>query len=381
MSTSLSVSHNKAHLAEQLSFTPEQVQLMKDTVAKGATNNEFMLFMHLAQHYGLDPFLKEIWCLKYATNQPATVFTSRDGYLKIASRDPQMDGIQSDVVRQGDVLQKLPDGRVHHEYGNPRGEILGAYALVWRKDRTHPAYFYAPLSEYSGGNNPTWKKYTSAMIVKVAEAMALKRAFSISGLVTQEELGMEVDAAEELATGAEVLNEPVATASAPSVAVAAVNAEPITPRTKKLILLAIDVYDCEPAKGEGAESRLLDSLETMSEPMGQQTLRWLEKQPKKKPKPVGKTAVARTPAPAANTELTNEFRDHPTTDDRAPVEFATAAQKAEIDRLCAMPVITRPEKVVLLLNINRLDTFRADDAIAKLTKAIAEREGMTAVAA
>jgi phage recombination protein Bet len=382
MSTSITVTKpGKSQLAEQISFTDEQVQLMKDTVAKGATTNEFMLFMHLAQHYGLDPFLKEIWCLKYASNQPATVFTSRDGYLKIASRDPQMDGIQSDVVREGDVLEKRPDGSVSQTYGNPRGAILGAFALVWRKDRSHPAYFYAPLNEYNTGNNPTWKKYPSAMIVKVAEAMALKRAFSISGLVTQEELGLEVDAAEELATGAMVLSEPKVEAPAPSAAVAKVNAEPITPRTKKLILLAVEVYDCEPAKGEGAESRLLDSLESMSEPLGQQTLRWLEKQPKKKAKPAGKTAAARTPTPAVNTDLTNEFRDHPTTDDRSPVEYATTAQKDEIDRLCAMPVITRAEKVVLLLNINRLDTYRADDAIAKLTKAIAERENAPMVAA
>lgn len=198
----------KHEIAEQITFTDEQVQLMKDTVARGATDNEFSLFMHLAQSYGLDPFLKEIWCLKYASNQPATVFTSRDGYLKIASRSPEMDGIQSDVVYQNDTLDKLPDGNVKHSYGQPRGEIIGAYALVFRKDRSRPAYFYAPIKEYNGGNNPTWKKYPSAMIVKVAEAMALKRAFSISGLVTQEEIGLDVEMQAEPETSAAVVVEP-----------------------------------------------------------------------------------------------------------------------------------------------------------------------------
>ena len=37
----------------------------------------------------------------------------------------------------------------------------------------------------------SWKEYPHAMILKVAEAMALKRAFSISGLVTQEEIGFD----------------------------------------------------------------------------------------------------------------------------------------------------------------------------------------------
>lgn len=225
----------KAEIAKLITFDDEQIQLMKDTVARGATDNEFKLFMHLAQSYGLDPFLKEIWCLKYGSNQPATVFTSRDGYLKIASRDVQMDGIQSDVVYANDRLTKLADGTVEHGYGQPdRGQIVGAYALVFRKDRSRPAYFYAPLAEYNAGTNPTWKKYPSAMIVKVAEAMALKRAFSISGLVTQEELGLDVTAVEEAETSAVVVVEeaapkkPETEASAPASAplAASTNAAP-----------------------------------------------------------------------------------------------------------------------------------------------------------
>ena len=218
----------RAELAEQISYTPEQIQLMKDTVAKGATDNEFLLFMHLAQSYGLDPFLKEIWLIKYlrAGQRPeevaATIFTSRDGYLKIANRDPQMDGIQSDVVYANDLLEKLPDGTVKHAYGQPRGLIIGAYALVFRKDRSRAAYFYAPFAEYGTGNNPTWKKYPSAMIVKVAEAMALKRAFSISGLVTQEEIGLDTapESTPEAETSAVVVASPDAPEKAPAAAAA-----------------------------------------------------------------------------------------------------------------------------------------------------------------
>lgn len=210
METSLTTTTKKGkanELTALIDFTSEQVQLMKETVAKGATNNEFMLFMHLAKTYGLDPFAKEIWCLKYGSNQPATIFTSRDGYLKIASRDANMDGIQSDVVCENDTLDKTVAGLVAHAYGKPRGAIIGAYALVFRKDRSRPAYFYAAMAEYSTGNNPTWKKYPSAMIVKVAEAMALKRAFSISGLVTQEEIGLDAEPLQDMGTSAAVVVE------------------------------------------------------------------------------------------------------------------------------------------------------------------------------
>jgi len=58
----------------------------------------------------------------------------------------------------------------------------------------------------------------------------------------------------------------------------------------------------------------------------------------------------------------------------APVRYATAAQKEEIIRLLNHPVISRPEKTKMLLNINRLDEERAVQAIAKLRKAIDDRE-------
>ena len=58
----------------------------------------------------------------------------------------------------------------------------------------------------------------------------------------------------------------------------------------------------------------------------------------------------------------------------APVQYAKASQKEEIIRLLNHPVITRPEKTKMLLNINRLDEERAIQAIAKLRKAIDDRE-------
>ncbi|UOQ55622.1 hypothetical protein [Hymenobacter cellulosivorans] len=63
------------------------------------------------------------------------------------------------------------------------------------------------------------------------------------------------------------------------------------------------------------------------------------------------------------------------------VAYATAAQKEEIIRLLNHPVITRQEKTKMLLNINRLDEERANSAIAKLKKAIDDRENGESAAA
>ncbi len=56
------------------------------------------------------------------------------------------------------------------------------------------------------------------------------------------------------------------------------------------------------------------------------------------------------------------------------VQYATASQKEDIIRLLNHPTITRPEKTKMLININRLDEERAMQAIAKLRRAIDERE-------
>lgn len=171
-------------------WTPEQVNTIRNTVAKGATQDELSMYLHLASTYGLDPFAKEIWFIKMDRNSP-TIFTSRDGYLKIANNNPHFRGMVSDVRYENDHFQKTPDGRVEHTYAaKDRGAIVGGYALVFRDDRDVPMYCYAPFRDYCK-NNQTWRTYPHAMIQKVAEAMTLKRAFSISGMVTREELDME----------------------------------------------------------------------------------------------------------------------------------------------------------------------------------------------
>lgn len=146
----------------------------------------FDMFLSIAETYSLDPLLRELWFVK--TGSRGTIMTGRDGYLKIANRNPNYDGITGDVIHAGDKFIKDGDN-VKLSYGtNNRGPIVGAYAIVYRTDRTHPVYVFAPFNEYNK-NNSVWRQYPSAMILKVAESMALKRAFSISGLVTEEEMG------------------------------------------------------------------------------------------------------------------------------------------------------------------------------------------------
>jgi len=94
--------------------------------------------------------------------------------------------------------------------------------------------------------------------------------------------------------------------------------------------------------------------------------------------------VAAEPAVPLMRATTNALAtpvEAPAAEAAAPVQYATASQKEEIIRLLNHPLITRQEKTKMLLNINRLDEERATQAIAKLRKAIEDREGTSAVAA
>jgi phage recombination protein Bet len=158
-------------------ISQEEYEIAKSVAAKGSTDAEFRLLVHIANKYKLDPLLKEIWLIKRTQNEPAIIMTSRDGYLSIAHRSGKLDGLQSGTVE------------------NEKGELIKAWCEVWRKDMSHSFKAEVKYSEYRQ-NSFIWQKYPSAMLIKVAEVFALKRAFSISGMLTQEEMGEEYQRAE-----------------------------------------------------------------------------------------------------------------------------------------------------------------------------------------
>ena len=166
-------------------FDNSQIELIKNTVAKGATDDELEMFMYLATQYNLDPFKKEIWFMKFGGQ--TTITTSRDGYLKYAQLNPEFQGLVSFVVKEGDHFEiDASEYKITHKFGTKRGKILGAWARCDREGKK-PFIAYVDFDEYNKGKN-VWNSYPSAMIQKVAEVFVLKRAFGINGLVTKEEM-------------------------------------------------------------------------------------------------------------------------------------------------------------------------------------------------
>jgi hypothetical protein len=71
----------------------------------------------------------------------------------------------------------------------PNNNFLGAWCRVYRKDRKYPMEAEAMMADYDSGVG-LWKFKPRIMITKVAESIALRKAFSqqLGGLYTQEEM-------------------------------------------------------------------------------------------------------------------------------------------------------------------------------------------------
>jgi len=138
--------------------------------AKGATDPEFQILCMTAKKLGLDPSLKQIWCVKNLNrpDDPAQIYASRDGLLAIAHRSGQFDGMESGVRKNAD------------------GEEVG-FCRIWRKDMSHPFEAEILRSEYDLKRN-LWASKPQTMTVKVAEAHCLRRAFDIQGVYTPDEM-------------------------------------------------------------------------------------------------------------------------------------------------------------------------------------------------
>lgn len=173
-------------------MSQEQMELIRRTVAKGSTNDELSMFLHIANKQELDPFLKEIYYYKDSRGNNITL-TSRDGFLKKAHMNPDFSGLQSCEVREGDEFYVDYDTmKVHHKMNledRENKKIIGAWAAAFKRGAM-PSIVWVDLYEYDK-KQFTWNSHKSAMIRKVAEVRALKNLFGITGLTSFEEMGIE----------------------------------------------------------------------------------------------------------------------------------------------------------------------------------------------
>lgn len=159
----------------------EVILTLKSTVAIGATDAEFAMFLEQCKATGLNPFKREVWFIKAGGR--AQIMTGIQGFFAIANADPMFDGYESGLI--------TPNGEmVSGAY--PKNDFIGSWCRVHRKDRKIPSEGVAMLQEYDKGHG-NWKSMRRVMIIKCAESVALRKAFPqhLNGLYTQEEMPSE----------------------------------------------------------------------------------------------------------------------------------------------------------------------------------------------
>jgi phage recombination protein Bet len=161
---------------------------IRKAYAKNATDTEFNMLIEMGRATALNPFLREIWLVKYG-NGAAQIFIGRDGYRIAAQRQPDYDYHLVDAVYSNDKFQ-MWNGEVQHQYEIAnRGSLIGAYCVVKRKSATRTMYVFVEFPEYDLKQG-LWKTKPATMIKKVAEAQAIRMAFqsTFAGTYAEEEL-------------------------------------------------------------------------------------------------------------------------------------------------------------------------------------------------
>ena len=195
METAIAKSNNEK-LSDQIQiYSPEEIGIIKATVAKGFTDLELAYFLNVAKVYQLNPFTKQIWGYKDNKGN-IIVFAGRDGFLSKAQRDSRWNGIASDVIREGEKYEiNIALGQISHVKDVlSKAKIIGAYAICKPKGCEISTIEWADFDTYNKGYN-VWKADPVAMIKKVAESHCLAKAYGISGLAVEEDFEVKGDKA------------------------------------------------------------------------------------------------------------------------------------------------------------------------------------------
>ncbi|MDY7228873.1 phage recombination protein Bet [Hyalangium rubrum] len=196
--------HNK-DTAAQSAWSRERVDLIKRTICpKGIGEDEFALFIEQCKRSGLDPLLKEAFCVGRRQNTGSRErpnWTTRyefqpseAGMLARAERFPDFKGIQASAVyAEDEIIVDQGKGEVVHRF-NPakrKGALVGAWARVVREGKL-PVVVWLDFSGYVQ-QTPLWAKIPTTMIEKCARVAALRKAYpeAFGGLYVREEMPAE----------------------------------------------------------------------------------------------------------------------------------------------------------------------------------------------
>lgn len=194
-------------------WTPERIELIKRSICpRGITDDEFLLFIEQCKRSGLDPLLKQAFCVPRsvkisAKGQPERWATKHEfqpseaGMLTRAESFPDYGGIESaEVYAEDPIVIDYGAGTVDHKV-NPaqrKGMLVGAWARVVRNGK-RPVVVWV---DFAAANQPTplWGKMPAVMVRKCSRVAALRTAYpaAFGGLYVAGERPDDVETGEDV---------------------------------------------------------------------------------------------------------------------------------------------------------------------------------------
>lgn len=177
----------------------EEIELIKKTVAKGATDEELGLFFHECKRRGVHPLDRLIHFVKRNDGEGGKVvaFQSSIDYHRAKAETSKLYNGQDEPEYEGEETVTEPMGQSKTTYTHP----LVARVKVYKRGIDKPFIGTARWSEYypKGKQGFMWRKMPFLMLAKCAEALALRKAFpdDLGGLYTPEELQRDTATDEE----------------------------------------------------------------------------------------------------------------------------------------------------------------------------------------
>ena len=156
-----------AVMAKRLTVDPAKLHsTLKATVFKGASDDELLALVVVANEYGLNPLTKELYAFP-AKGGGIVPVVSIDGWVSMINAHPQMDGLEFDEIR------------------DETGELLAMTCTIWRKDRSKPIIVTEHLSECRRNTEP-WKM-ENRMLRHKSLMQCARYAFGFSGITDEDE--------------------------------------------------------------------------------------------------------------------------------------------------------------------------------------------------
>jgi recombination protein RecT len=166
-------------------FTQKELDVVVNSIAKNATNEELALFIQICKNNGLNPFKNHIYFIKYGNQMSIQI--SVEGILYLAQQREDYKGVSAQLVHENDDFELGIDPESQelkiekHSIKIPRGKVAACYAIAKREGYPDKVILIEKeevehLTKKSGSQ---WNTYFNDMFKKHTLKRALKMQFGI----------------------------------------------------------------------------------------------------------------------------------------------------------------------------------------------------------